>query len=387
MTFKVHASFHEIQILPKKTELNFKLPKKSIHFYSDWTEHEDNNLMFGIKNSLVKKEYAQLEVNLQSSSSEYMHQINHQLSENVETLIYMKGKNCLHLCKIDSIKILDKEKIILTLNDLYLENIKYDQECQDELVFETKTKNVFSDLKWSHLRRQCTRPYVEAQEFLRVGVYKHQWNCMSLYTKHYLTQAHLLKMYSPNKGIKQKLKNTKSRYFHYHNAIISELNDIFIDPVKSYIKNLDQSKLSECAKEILSAESIITKRIESIGDFLEYVDKAPFECYRILKVLDKSLFEESLVLQHVIRTLDCQISLLLKQGITKKLFLFEKLMSRLKLNEEEIQEELCIELIAFLDEFMSSNKEVNLIFFFQEFKGSSRIDIKNTFERIELLVA
>jgi len=331
---------------------SFKLKnQKLVNIYIPWNEKIENELMYKIRFHIKKFgscaiPYMNLGQNNLNLESETIERIQNQCSlGHYETLLLMSNLNSIHIFRVRAVSDKESNRDILSLykdfnystwfivDDVFIFDVNHVDNEKDvhqkleEFIFDERTQNVFerktnaakgveNSSKWISQNRNVTFDYFIKSSELADNIYQDLWKHFSRKTQHNLVMCELAKSKCVFLRAEERLESLENSFKYFKNALLSELNEIYIKPLIYTIEEYqilaeawDKMKSGLVNKEAVSMIDKILYEdkdyIESLNDFL-YFSKNIKSCFFTLKnQFSKKIFkEEHLYLENFINRID-----------------------------------------------------------------------------------
>jgi hypothetical protein len=346
------------------------------HIFMSWDIKIDQELMFKVKDEVLTcghtfiplMEYDFFGVTL---SNEEILILENQISNQVETHLVLTNFESIHVCRVKSIvkknkiskdsiiecfrNVSSKSQIWVEVDDLYVLDVNHigvSKNIENELenfITKTQTHNIFQTYKsfkmspgnetlfeiqqnrWVDINRSLTYDYYIRGCELKDNIYQDSWTYLSRKTHHELISSAL----DRHKGVLfrdiKKWNFLFSSFSSYKNAIVSELNNVYIRPLANAIVNsvilkeawddiqggVINPKINGMIKSLIEGE--ITQ-VESLSDFLFYIKNVRSFLFTLKNKFTKKIYkEEFLIIENFLNRQESLIESLTFRGLDKKI--------------------------------------------------------------------
>lgn len=322
---------------------------ENLHIYIPWNPEIESELMFKLKARISNVgstfiPYMDLDLLPVEFCSEQIAEIEKQIEVGTETHLIMSNFDSIHVFRVtgvhtsrDSIsnhheKILDifeqksDYKHFLEVDDVYVLEANHTGDSEtvvtnlEELIKQDQTQKIFltplkKELeaagvhqKWVEQGRNVTYDYFIRQCELRDNIYQEMWEYLSRNTQHHLINCELHRNKSVFERGQSKSKLLVESFIAYRNALISELNEVYILPLVDAIEKYEC--LGEAWNE-LQANALINREVtshiqkildnkctmvEDLNDFVFYTMNAKSFFFSLKNMFTKKIHKEEFLL-------------------------------------------------------------------------------------------
>lgn len=399
------------------------LLKKNVHkhIFLPWNEKFCHEFMFKLKKQIIQNGKCHvpfLQDDLEKSFIEpdLIKELQEQIEAGIETHLIMSNLDSIHIYRLDEIhkskklksgiEELDKNSypIWFELGDMYVHQANHVDEGAgieaelESLIMDQQTHSLFVPSRWVEMERNLTYDYFIRTCELEENVYQDSWNLISKRTQHSLVRSELARHEGIMLRDEEKIEHLKESFDHYFDAVLNELNEVYIRPLVNAFHRYDC--LREAWDELQSGlvHPVITdminhfindenSHIEDIQQFLEYQASAKSFLFSLKNKFTKKINNKEFLL---IENFLCRQESLIESFSCRQLY--RKLESLLEIKaclNELISHQNSIELNTLKDYNLklthlltimnSTSYEDNIFFKLVEEKTSKGV-IKRSFE-------
>lgn len=321
---------------------------ENCHIYIPWNPEIVDDLMFQLKKKIenvgsVYIPYMDLDQKPVKVSKEEVAELNQQIEKSVETHLVMSNFDSVHVFRVIGFiqhkgqddgnpeKYLDclsdqKFNYWIEVDDVYVLDANHTgknedfEEQLDTLVSQEQTQKIFiapykKELeatgvhqKWVEQGRNLTYDYFIRQCELKDNIYQDMWDYLSRNTQHHLIKCELKRNKSVFERGQSKGRLLVESFQAYKNALVSELNEVYILPLVSAIENYEC--LAEAWEEIQS-NGLINRQVtahiqkildskctqlEDLEDFIFYTKNAKSFFFSLKNMFAKKIHKEEFLL-------------------------------------------------------------------------------------------
>lgn len=317
------------------------------HIYMPWCEEIENELMFHLKDLITSNGHCYIPLmDIEQKSflinPEEVEIINVQAKSGIgETHLVMSNSKSIHVFRLIEIsheaEVMRNEKT--TLSSFHSKKFKYWLKVDDifvldvnhignqvevlqnltDFINEDQIQNVFSsvceipkkkitpDGKWIKKERSLTYEYFIRSCELKDNIYQDAWDYYARMAQHELINCELLRQKCVFQRGEEKWASLQASFYAYQDALIHELNDIYILPLVNAILNFESlngawkvaqeglinKRLMYLLKDILDGES---SQIDNLEDFLFFTKNAKSFYYSLKNQFSKKFHKEEFLL-------------------------------------------------------------------------------------------
>ena len=354
------------------------LERKDIvyHIFMPWSSVVDEELMFKVKEAIKINGSSYIPLfEIDGTDFELIDEdieaFNRQISSQVETHLVLSNFESIHILRIAKIEtaenvekikndilpsfkpFLKKSTAFLRVDDLYVYDVNHvaseDNDIIDVLenfVESPQTHNIFQSFKntlgvsedisavhkrWVDINRSLSYDYYIRACELEDNIYQETWPYFSKKTQHDLISSAL----DRHKGVFhrdiKKWEHLVSSFRSFKNALISELNAVYIRPLINAVVEYDilkeawdevqtgviEKKISKLIGDLLSGE---INEVESLEEFLFYIKSAKSFLFSLKNKFTKKIHkEEFLRIENFLIKQESLIESLSCRGLDKKI--------------------------------------------------------------------
>ncbi|MAZ47295.1 MAG: hypothetical protein CME65_01950 [Halobacteriovoraceae bacterium] len=322
---------------------------ENTHIYIPWDPEIENELMFQMKAKIGQVgstliPYMDLEQHAINFNQEELNTLMGQLEKGIETHLVMSNFDSIHVFRVTNLvigetqleesveKILDQFsrhrgfKHYIEVDDVYVLEANHTKESGtlisnlDQIMSRDQTQKIFiaphrKELevtgvhkKWVEQGRNVTYDYFIRQCELKDNIYQEMWDFLSRNTQHHLINCELNRNKSVFERGQGKGKLLVESFSYYKQALISELNEVYILPLVDAIQKY--GCLQEAWRELqenalinrdvtLHIQKILDGKstsIEDLNDFLFYTKNAKSFFFSLKNMFAKKIHKEEFLL-------------------------------------------------------------------------------------------
>ncbi len=413
------------------------------HIYMPWLSKYEDEFMFQLKALINKRGYAYIPL-MDIGQNEFLFEeeeienINLQAKTGFgETQLVMSNMSSIHIFKlceicedwevsnkttIDHFDI-KKYKKWIKVDDVFVLDVDHvggEKEILNQLesfINEDQVQNIFLTInetpkekiktkaKWINRERNLTYEYFIRSCELKDNIYQDAWEYFSRATQHELINCELLRQKCVFQRGDEKWASLQESFFAYQNALILELNDIYILPLVNAISNFESlngawkvaqeglinKKLMILIRDILSGHST---EIDNLDDFLYFTQNAKSFYYSLKNQFAKKFHkEEFLLVENFLEKQEALIDSFHCRKIVEKINLINQLnewvensySNKHQVNLADIKNSN-LKLTHLLSIMVSANPSDNLFFQLIEEKTERVASLKSFDEEVKGLV-
>ncbi len=413
------------RIVKREVECQFLGPHRFKSFQKDflvfipWDQAVESNLMYQLKGQIIQNGRALIPfVNADFSkvlvdASLRSELISHDKESDREIHLVMSNKASIHVFRIRGVLNLDdlnSEKLlnifsgkdydlIFEVDDVFvLEANHFDDEEKiierlDEILENGICKNIFkptfnfqinfqdnNDDKWVSKERSLTYEYLVRSRELKNNIFHDDWDILSVKTQHEMISCELKKQKALRLRGQDKWYHLVQAFLNYEKALISELNDIYIFPILrslSHFESLAEAwKISSnCYTNRGDTEIIYDlfegkrSEVNSIDEFIEFVQSAKSVYYGLKKQFTKKIYkEEFLIVENFLAHQEGLVDSFNCKKISERLKLITEIKQWINIINSNAQlscsnqNEINLKLSHFLSILVSTNADENIFY-------------------------
>lgn len=322
---------------------------ENTHIYIPWNPEIENELMFQMKAKIGQVgstliPYMDLEQKAKDFDQDELNTLMGQLEKGIETHLVMSNFDSIHVFRVTNLVIGETqleesvEKILdqfssqkgfrhyIEVDDVYVLEANHTKESGtlisnlDQIMSQDQTQKIFiaphrKELevtgvhkKWVEQGRNVTYDYFIRQCELKDNIYQEMWDFLSRNTQHHLINCELNRNKSVFERGQGKGKLLVESFNYYKQALISELNEVYILPLVDAIQKYGclQDAWRELQENALINRDVTlhiqkildgkSTSIEDLNDFLFYTKNAKSFFFSLKNMFAKKIHKEEFLL-------------------------------------------------------------------------------------------
>ena len=448
--------FNKFQMFQRYTTV---LNKKELctHMYMPWSEEVDQEYMFKIKAEIRDHGHCYMPLMELDGTNTYKHQGQKERDEkinkledqtrssHVETHLLMFNQKVIHVLNIaeyyqdissikNEIPKFLKEKVSdqyhwVKVSDLYVLDVDYLGVKEDlnkkllDFMESEKEQSIFTDhtshdiefnlqgnnstKKWVKAERQLTYDYFMKSCELEESIYPNCWSDISRNAQHLLVQGEILRKESILARNTQKWDGLTEAFSFYRNAIMWELNEVYVFPLVDAITRFESfskvwgqytQETSGNHESIKLINDIVLGKencINDFNDFLYFMDHIKAVTFTLKNQISKKFFsEEFLIVEKFINKQDLKIESFKYKNISHEIKMLKKIetwvheSNKVMIDLTALQVKTCnLKLTHLLSMMNSSSDKNNILFRLIEEKSEHPCSSPNLDEEVNFLSA